>query len=211
MNNKNQKGKTNKIYTHNELEHIVKKWLCRSFSNQAPACDCSFNEIKNKINNEVVDVIGFKQGGLLSGSVLVEVKTSRSDFLVDAKKPHRLDPKSGVGKYRYFATPKGLINIEELPPKWGLIEIDNGRVKYITGHLSGQKYFGTYQDAHLWEFDYNTEAENSLLIMLLNKLSNFDNIEFVKENNRLKSNINNLYDQINKLKKEIQLMRNKKR
>lgn len=54
-----------------------------------------------------------------SASFMVETKVTRSDFLADAKKPHRNS--DGVGMYRYYACPEGLIKPEELPEKWGLI------------------------------------------------------------------------------------------
>lgn len=57
-------------------------------------------------------------------SYLIETKISRSDFLADAKKPFRLNPDDGVGEYRYYACPTGLIKPEELPEKWGLIYVD---------------------------------------------------------------------------------------
>lgn len=56
-------------------------------------------------------------------SFMIETKISRSDFLIDFKKPHRQEG-CGVGNYRYYACPNGLIKPEELPPKWGLIYVD---------------------------------------------------------------------------------------
>lgn len=63
------------------------------------------------------------------GSFLIEVKISRSDFFADAKKRSRIDPSKGVGRYRYYACPVGLIHPEELPDKWGLIYVPEGRRK----------------------------------------------------------------------------------
>lgn len=76
---------------------------------------------------EEPDAIGFN----MWLSTLIECKTSRSDFLADAKKPWRRDPARGLGYFRYFCCPKGLIDIKELPENWGLLETSgNGlRVK----------------------------------------------------------------------------------
>lgn len=60
-------------------------------------------------------------------SMLIEVKTSHSDFLRDMKKPIRMDSnvryrKYRLGNNRYYLAPKGLVGIDELPPHWGLLE-----------------------------------------------------------------------------------------
>lgn len=62
-----------------------------------------------------------------SASFLIETKISRSDFLADAKKEFRKSPDKGIGIYRYYACPAGLIKPDELPPKWGLIYVYEGR------------------------------------------------------------------------------------
>lgn len=59
-------------------------------------------------------------------SVLIEVKISRSDFNRDFKKPFRTNPKDGLGEYRYYCCPEGIIQVEDLPDNWGLLwEKDN--------------------------------------------------------------------------------------
>lgn len=58
-----------------------------------------------------------------NASFVIETKISRSDFLADFKKSHRQEG-CGIGNYRYYACPTGLIKPEELPPKWGLIYVD---------------------------------------------------------------------------------------
>lgn len=35
--------------------------------------------------------------------------------------------------FRYFMAPAGLIAIDELPDKWGLIEVDGRRAKVVAG------------------------------------------------------------------------------
>ena len=58
-----------------------------------------------------------------NASFVIETKISRSDFLADFKKNHRQEG-FGIGNYRYYACPSGLIKPEELPEKWGLIYVD---------------------------------------------------------------------------------------
>lgn len=80
---------------------------------------------------ENVDGCAFNSDGMF----LVEAKVSRADFLADAKKPFRRDPATGVGKYRYYACPEGLIKPEELPPRWGLIYVNQrGHVSMPVGY-----------------------------------------------------------------------------
>ena len=76
-------------------------------------------------SSERVDAILFNS----YGSFMIEVKITRSDFLKDAKKPFRVTPRLGVGKYRYYACPEGLIKPEELPDGWGLIYVRGSNKK----------------------------------------------------------------------------------
>ena len=74
---------------------------------------------------EQPDAIGFQASGY---TTLIECKVSRSDFIADAKKAFRRRPKRGMGNYRYYMTPPGLITREELPCKWGLFEVRGQRI-----------------------------------------------------------------------------------
>lgn len=63
---------------------------------------------------------------------LVEAKVSRGDFLSDKKKFWRNTPYYGIGKYRSYICPVGLIKPEELPKYWGLLYIDEkGKITEI--------------------------------------------------------------------------------
>lgn len=73
------------------------------------------------------DVLGWKGGT----SYMVECKTSRSDFLADRKKNCRkFNPNNeywnryGVGVYRYYFMPTGLVDPDEIPDNWGLVYLD---------------------------------------------------------------------------------------
>lgn len=109
-----------KSYTHHELVDIAHGYVLRNMG-----CGVAYKEVYCA-GNERPDVIAF------SGwhSVLIECKISRQDFLQDKKKPCRQD--KGMGKYRYYCCPTGLIKVEELPENWGLIYVNQkGRTKLI--------------------------------------------------------------------------------
>ncbi len=75
--------------------------------------------------DENPDVIGWAPG---AGSVLIECKLARSDFLKDAAKPVRKNPRTGMGQRRYYLCTPELIQVKDLPPKWGLLWADKGQV-----------------------------------------------------------------------------------
>lgn len=75
--------------------------------------------------DENPDVIGWASG---AGSVLIECKLSRSDFLRDAAKTVRRNPRAGMGQRRFYLCPAELIQVKDLPPKWGLLWVSKGQV-----------------------------------------------------------------------------------
>lgn len=66
-----------------------------------------------------------------SYSMLIEVKTSRADFLNDMKKKVRNGAlqRFALGNYRYYLVPEGMVKAAELPEKWGLLEWDGKEIK----------------------------------------------------------------------------------
>lgn len=48
-------------------------------------------------------------------ATIVEVKTSRSDFLRDRTKKCRQNPIEGIGNFRWYFAPQGIIGKDELP------------------------------------------------------------------------------------------------
>lgn len=77
---------------------------------------------------ESPDAFGF--GG--SSTQLIEVKVSRSDFLSDKKKFWRKFPEHGIGKFRSYLCPEGLIKETDLPKFWGLLWInERGKITEI--------------------------------------------------------------------------------
>lgn len=80
------------------------------------------------VTTEQPDAIGFTG----EKSIVVEAKTSRSDFLADLKKPFRVHPQEGMGLYRYYICEPGIISEEMLPERWGLLHVvPGGRVKIV--------------------------------------------------------------------------------
>lgn len=92
--------------------------IAANFLRSRMNCGAVFIEPNSFDNKESPDAIGFRPGGC---SILVEVKITRADFLTDKKKPHRIDPTTGMGAYRLYVCPENVINVEDLPPKWGLL------------------------------------------------------------------------------------------
>jgi hypothetical protein len=103
---------------HSQLIALAAKWL-EARQHAVVITDMSHG------GSETPDAIGWKAGY----STLVECKASRSDFLNDRHKYFRHKPERGMGTYRYYATPEGLIGLHELPENWGLIELRNGKLK----------------------------------------------------------------------------------
>jgi hypothetical protein len=64
--------------------------------------------------------------------IAYEIKVSRGDFLHEIKNPEKREQALELSNYFYFATPKGLVDVDEIPPECGLIEVDhdlNTRIK----------------------------------------------------------------------------------
>ena len=101
---------------HSTLVAIGVRWLSRR-------CSVVLYEFATAAE-ENPDVIGWAA----AGSVLIECKLSRSDFLGDAKKTVRKNPRNGMGQRRYYLSPPDVIQLKDLPPKWGLLWVVKGEV-----------------------------------------------------------------------------------
>jgi len=117
--------------THDELVTIARRWLSRPWRNVNNsghgACSIIVTEIVTGAY-ENPDALGFYSGHL---TVLIECKTSRSDFRADQKKVFRGTPALGMGRQRFYMAPKSLIAVDELPDGWGLIEVNNGKTRVV--------------------------------------------------------------------------------
>lgn len=140
----------NKRYTHEELVNIGRIWLMKPVAGR-PACTLAITELTTG-ETETPDCLGWSS----SISVMVECKTSRGDFLSDKKKYFRRIPDMGVGMYRYYLVPAGLVSKAEVPENWGLIEVnEKGKTRCVKRALA--------QEA-------NHKAEVTMLLSLIRRV-----------------------------------------
>jgi len=145
--------------THAELVAIAERWL----SNQG--CKIVLREFSTQIQSgEIPDAIGFGRGT----SVLVECKTTRSDFLRDKRKPFRRAPEHGLGDWRYYLCPADVIQPSDLPQGWGLLWLQGNRVRAIVdpGKKPGVPRYGG-----IAPFEGHKRNEQTLLVSALRRLA----------------------------------------
>lgn len=165
--------------SHDELCRIAVGWLQRARSKNGPGCQVAISEPRcGYLDGEIPDAIGFRCGVHDEYSTVVEVKVSRADFLADRHKPHRSDEVAGMGLYRYFMTPVGLLRADELPEGWGLIEVNEKKhIKVLVGHVLEKcvqiEGKWTY-DLEQWQHPRNIEREWSMLARLVMKIGDVD-------------------------------------
>lgn len=163
------------MMTHGELNAIAVKWLLRAKSAKGPGCQVAFQEISDTSGSERCDAWGYSWSWRPC-SVLVEVKVSRADFFADRKKPHRKE--GGVGVFRYFMCPEGLINIEDLPPRWGLLWVNKrGHVKIIAGHVACTllpNYGNGAWMEYAWQWDADRVTELNMLAYMFKRVGDPD-------------------------------------
>jgi hypothetical protein len=163
--------------THADLCRLAAQWLKRPGSRQGPGCVVAFNQTAPMGSTEVTDAVGWT--GLISvasaSSVLVEAKISRADFLADRNKPFRQNPDQGIGDFRYYLAPRGLIAECDLPPKWGLIEHTGRGLAVVRGHVLERHELrpnGRYKrDLDRWRFTKNAPAEIAFLARMLQRVN----------------------------------------
>lgn len=104
---------------HQELVHRATKWL------RSRKCNVVLAEPTAVSGLEIPDAIGWSPSGATTNtSVLVECKVSRSDFLQDRKKGTRTSASDKqLGNERWFMTTRRLLDPEEIPEGWGLVEV----------------------------------------------------------------------------------------
>lgn len=157
--------------THSQLVRAALKWLrlsacyaCEETGHKRTVrCGVVLSELSCSAY-EIPDAIGWFFGGRFS--VLIECKTSRSDFRADAKKSFRSKPHTGVGRYRYFLAPEGIIPPADVPERWGLLEVD-GRTRIRVVRLAEQVK------------RYNVMSEVALLWSALRRVQNTESVALV--------------------------------
>lgn len=144
-----------KSYSHNYLVKKAASWVKKHDCNMlVPNCSIVASELVALTKTgEIPDVLGFSS----FASVMVEVKTSRSDFLADFKKPFRRFPEDGVGAYKIYACEPEVIKESDVPEKWGLL--------YFTG-----RKFELVKTPEIQE--YNFQSEKIILLSMIRRLKN---------------------------------------
>ena len=110
--------------THAELVTRAERWL-----RNTRRCGIVLTEASGS-GQEIPDAIGWTLG-YCPMSTLVECKVSRADFRADQAKTFRNQHigDMAIGRFRYYMVPSGLIRPEELPPRWGLLEVRAASVR----------------------------------------------------------------------------------
>lgn len=160
---------------HADLCAIAVKWLQRANSAGGPGCHVAVSECRSGWSGEIPDAIGFRAVGFEDGSTVVECKTSRADFLADRKKAHRAA--GGMGNWRYFLAPEGLISPNELPEGWGLLTVNGrGHVKAVAGLATFYKgrYDVLREQTEVWRHEADRNREQFLLVKLLNRVGDVE-------------------------------------
>lgn len=155
---------------HAELCALGEKWLRRH------GCRVVLRDpFKAAVyTGECPDVIGWRDGH----SILIECKTSRSDFLADKKKGFRIDPTRGMGDCRLYLAPEGVIKLDDLPDGWGLLETDGKRVTVVGAYPSQyevQSYGLTRKSRtcigwYPYPFQGNKQCETVMLVSALARI-----------------------------------------
>jgi hypothetical protein len=113
---------------HDELTDLGARWF------KAQGFGIVATELQSAGCAEQPDVVAYRH----SCAAIIEVKVSRADFAADARKSHRGEATKGLGLYRFYLCPQGLISPTELPSKWGLLYESDGTVVEVvrpTGNL----------------------------------------------------------------------------
>jgi hypothetical protein len=149
--------------THAELVEKAVAWLRRN----------GFGAVTSEItaygSRERPDAIGFRE----TCSAIVEVKASRADFLADAAKPERSQPETGIGTYRFFLSPPGVISVADLLPGWGLLHADGRKIVPIDAPL-GNLWPPFGKGSEIWrgfQHPVNAAAERAVLYSIARRLS----------------------------------------
>lgn len=202
----------NKTFSHNELQDIACSWLKKNRRAHGPGCHIALKEVGAIFNGERADAWGYRWGGTTNGiehgSVLVEIKTSRSDFFADAVKPHRAGITVGMGRYRYYMCPEGLITLDDVPHGWGLLWVNHrGHVHIQAGHVCCIASDIDYALGTLWAHKCNSDIECDVLAHLLTRVGDPEAVNRRIRNAENKANrLARYHDDYHSIKKEKQLI-----
>ncbi|WP_226034357.1 hypothetical protein [Aquitalea palustris] len=148
---------------HDNLTRLAAKWLKKQ---GFPVIATEITAIGSR---EQPDVIGFRS----ACSAIIEAKVSRSDFLADAKKPERRADGAGLGIYRFYLCPPGLIRADELPPRWGLLYAQEKSIEEVV-RPPGNLWLGLDCPKYGWGEFQNVpdfDKERSVLFSIARRLA----------------------------------------
>jgi hypothetical protein len=143
---------------HDKLVQRAARWL-------KGTCGCStvLTELRAfTASGECPDAVGWRS----NYSILVECKASRSDFLADKNKAFRSDPGRGIGTYRFYLCPPGVIEVEDLPEAWGLLYAESRQIARVAGPRGNSWEYG---DNKRFIQPRNTDAEIAMLVSALRR------------------------------------------
>lgn len=157
-------------FSHKALCDLAVVWLKRQNSARGHGCNVAVSECPSGYMGEIPDAIGFRTTFPAAESVLVEVKVTRSDFLADKRKPHR--QAGGLGSFRYYMCPEGLIQVADLPPGWGLLWVNKrGHIKPMAGPVAELANCCNFQEVcERWRQPADQARELWLLAKLLSRV-----------------------------------------
>lgn len=184
--------------THKFLQEIAVSWLKRQQSARGPGCQIALQEVGGLYGGERADAWGYRWGWG-GGSIVVEVKVSRSDFLADAKKPHRSGEVLGMGTWRYYMCPEGIITLNDLPHGWGLLWVNaRGHVKLMAGHVCCLvKHYWDHPLIWCWSHEVNEQLERDMMAHLLSRVGDPEEM-----NQRIRS-ANNQANRLQNVEREL--------
>lgn len=222
---------------HRQLCEIGAKFLKRSASKNGHGCH--FTIIEPAVYGENPDVFGVRHGNISErmigntryvcghdvGTVVLEAKTSRSDFLRDKVKKHKATEELGLGRWRYYICPENLIKIEDLPPKYGLLWVTKGgQVKIMAGALAVERrviknpigrdrkfrsMIDVQESFEAWSFDgRNHQNEMNLMTMALARLEGVEDILYLQREkmaieNKLTNQVLELEEKLRKMQSQL--------
>lgn len=149
--------------THAELVARGSAWLRRQ------GCATVLSEFCAN-TKEHPDCIGWRS----DTSILIECKASRADFLADKAKSFRIE--GGMGDFRLYLAPPGIIAPADLPEGWGLLIAKGSRIEvasdlpraYVVESWGGKK-----RKCLAWwpkPFEGDKRTESILLLSALRRL-----------------------------------------
>lgn len=146
---------------HKELVELAGHWLSRR-------CGVVLTEYSCWNSSEIADAIGLRPAP--KGSILIECKVSRRDFLKDQQKTKR-HSHYAMGNYRYYLTPVNLVHVDEVPENWGLMYVIRGQKLKV--HIVKEAPLQTEPDIKAAEFELlYSLARRAVLRALLPQLRN---------------------------------------